>query len=67
MSMAEGSWFGQYKMMQKRFLKNPEKLLKPWHMGVHPKVLSESFLMNTNMPGFRCFSKDFAPLCLGQK
>ena len=29
----------------------PEKWLKPWHMGVHLKVLSMSYLMNTNMTG----------------
>ena len=42
-------------MMQK-----PVKLLKPWHMGTHLRVLRESFSMNTNMAGFRCFSKIFA-------
>ena len=26
-------------------------------MGTHPKVLSESYPMNTNMAGFRWFSK----------
>ena len=40
---------------------------KPWHMGTHLKVLTESFLMSTNMTGFRCFSKIFASLCFGQK
>ena len=33
-----------------------QKKLKPWNMGNHLRVLSESFLMNTNMTGFRCFS-----------
>ena len=28
-------------------------------MGTHPRILSESFLMNTNMTGFRWFSKIF--------
>ena len=27
------------------------------------RVLSESYLMNTNMTGFRCFSKIFACVC----
>ena len=35
-------------------------------MGTHLKVLSESFPMNTNMTGFRWFSKIFEFLCLGQ-
>ena len=34
-----------------------EKLLKPWQMGTHLRVLSESYPMNTNMTGFRLFSK----------
>ena len=42
-------------MMQK-----PEILLKPWPMGTHLKVLRESYPMNTNMAGFRWFSKIFA-------
>ena len=29
------------------------KWLKPWLMGTHLKVLSESYPMNTNMTGFR--------------
>ena len=36
---------------------NPEKWLKPWHMGTHLKVLCESYPMNTNMIGFKWFSK----------
>ena len=32
--------------------------------GTHMVVLSESFLMSTNMTGFRWFSKIFAILCL---
>ena len=32
--------------------KKAERLLKPWHMGTDLKVLSESFLMYTNMTGF---------------
>ena len=37
-------------------------LLKPWHMGTHPRVLSESYPMNTNMTGFRWFSNIFKSL-----
>ena len=44
-----------------------KKLLKYWHMGTHLKVLSESYLMNTNMTGFRWFSKIFAYLYFGRK
>ena len=44
--------------------KNPEKLLKPWQMDTHLRVLSESYPMNTNiMTGFRWFSKIFDFLC----
>ena len=39
--------------------KRPEKWPKPWHMGTHP--------MNTNMTGFRWFSKIFASQCFGRK
>ena len=34
--------------------------------GIHLRVLNESYPMNTNMTGFRCFSKTFAFLCFGQ-
>ena len=43
------------------------KWLKPCHMGTHLKVLSESFPMNTNVTGFRWFSKIFASFCFGRK
>ena len=43
-------------MMQK-----PEKLLKPWDMGTHLTVLSESYQMNTNMTGLKCSQKSFCP------
>ena len=33
-------------------------------MGTHLRVLSESFLMSTNMTGFRCFSELFAFFCM---
>ena len=35
-----------------KWCRKPEKWLKPWHMGTHLRVLSESFPMNTNMTGF---------------
>ena len=39
-----------------------------WHMGTHVKVLTESFLKNTNMTGFRCISNSiFFVIVLGQK
>ena len=31
------------------------------------RVLSQNFPMNTNMTGFRCFSKIFASPCFGRK
>ena len=40
-----------------KWCKNAVKLLKPWYMGTHLRVLSESYLMNTNMTGFRWFPK----------
>ena len=43
------------------------KCLKPLHMGTHLRVLSESYPMNTNMTGFRWFSKIFAFLSFGRK
>ena len=36
-------------------------------MGTHLRVLSESYPMNTNMTGFRWFSKLFASLCFVMK
>ena len=33
-------------------------------MGTYLRVLSESFLMNTNMTGFRWFSKNLHPCAL---
>ena len=41
---AAGGYFGQYKMMPK-----PEKLLKPYHIGTHLRVLGKSFPMSTKM------------------
>ena len=42
-----------------KWCNKPEKWLKPWQMGTHLRVLSESFPMNTNMTGFRWFLKIF--------
>ena len=36
-------------------------------MGTHLKVLGKSYPMNTNLIGFRWFSKIVAFLCFGQK
>ena len=46
--------------------KKTEKLLHPWHMGTHLRGLGENCPMNTNMTGFRWFSKIFASLCFGR-
>ena len=47
--------------------KKHEKRLIPWHMGTHLRVIGGSYLMNTNMTGFRWFTKSFASLCFGRK
>ena len=46
-----GSSFSQNKMWKKA-----EKWQKPWHMGTHMRVLSQSYLMNINMAGIRWLS-----------
>ena len=61
---AAGGWFGQYTMWQKN-LKRPTENLA--HMGTHLKVLNKSYPMNTNMTGFRWFSKRFCILVLWTK
>ena len=50
-----------------KWCKKTGKWLKPWHMGTYMRVLSENFPMNTNMTGFRSFSKIVASLCFGWK
>ena len=40
-----------------KWSKKPEKLLKPWHMGTHLILLSESYPMNTNMQDLDGFQK----------
>ena len=47
-----------------KLCKKGGQLLKPWHMGTHSRVLSDCYPINTNMTGFRWFSKLFASLCL---
>ena len=32
-------------------MQKTEKLLKPWHMGAHLRILSKSFPVNINMTG----------------
>ena len=53
---AAGGLFGQYL-----------RLLKPWHMGTYLRVLGESFVMNTNLTGFKRFSKIFVSIVFGRK
>ena len=48
-----------------KWCKKPEKWLKPWYMGTHLKVCDESYPINTNMAGFRWFTKYFMSLCFG--
>ena len=52
-------------LVNTKWYKISEKCLKPWQMGTHVRVLGESFPMNTNMTGFRWFSKIFASSCFG--
>ena len=59
---AAGTKFDQYKMMHKTW-KMTETLV---HMGTHLSVLCEGYLMNTNMTGFKWFSKIFASKCFGR-
>ena len=43
-----------------------KKSLKPWHMGTPPIVFRESYPMNTNITGFKWFSKIVGFLCFGR-
>ena len=61
-SRSQDCWFSWLKLLvtnsaNSKWCKKTEKWLKPLHMGTHLKVLSESYPMNTNMTGFRRFSK----------
>ena len=44
-----------------------KKWLKPWHTDTQLRIISVRYPMNTNMIGFRRFSKIFESLYLGQK
>ena len=44
----------------------PEEWLKPRYMGMHLRVLSESFLMNTDMTGYNGFQKTLRPCALDE-
>ena len=61
-SSAAGGYFGRYKMIKKAL-----KLLQPWHIGTLQRVLSESYPIDTNIAGFRWFSKVCASLFLGRE
>ena len=50
-----------------KWYKKSEKVLKFWDMGTHLRVFSESYPMNTNMTGFRWFSRIFVSLWFGQR
>ena len=50
-----------------KWCKKPEKWMEPCWIGTHLRVLSESYSMNTNMTGFRRFSKIFPSYCFGRK
>ena len=47
--------------------KKGEKWVKPWHMGTHLRVLSESFPMNTNKTGFDDFQKSLRSCALKER
>ena len=51
-----------------KLYKKTEILLKTLaHTYTHLRVLGEIYPMNTNMAGFKWFSKDFVFYCFGQK
>ena len=50
---AAAGLFRQYNMMQ-----------EPWHVGIHMRVLSERYSLNTNMTGFRWLWKFLCVLVL---
>ena len=45
-------------------IKKTGKWLKPWHLCTRPRILSESYPMNTNMTGFRWLQKYLHPCYL---
>ena len=50
-----------------KWCKKPVKMTETLAHGIHLRVLCESFQMNTNMTGFRWFSKNSAYLCFRRK
>ena len=50
-----------------KWCKKHDKWPKPWLMGTQLRVLSQSFLMNTNMTGFRWFFKNCCVVVLCTK
>ena len=48
-------------LANRKWFKKPQKSLKPWQMGTHPKELSECYPLNSNMTGFRCFQTSLCP------
>ena len=40
-------------MANTKLCKKPKRLLKPWHMSTHLRVLSKIYTMNANLTGFR--------------
>ena len=46
--------------------KKAEKWLKLWHMATHLRVFAVSYPMNTNITGFRWFSKSLHPCALDE-
>ena len=70
-SLKSWHWQSNKQSLQKRWfvflLQNPEKWLKPWHMATHLRLLSESFPINTNLVGFRWFSRNLFVLVLWAK
>ena len=55
------------KLAKPKQCKNPEKSLKPCHIGTQMRVRPEGYPMSTQMTGFRWFSKYFAFLWFGGK
>ena len=47
-------------------MQKSEKSLKPWHMGTPLRELSESYPMNTNTTGFKCFQKSLHSCALAE-
>ena len=50
-----------------KWCKNPEKWQKTWQIGTHLRELSKSFPVNTNMAGFKWFSKKLCVFVLWTK